>query len=314
MHSDDRLFATLFLALVSIVGVGALTLRWVDGRGGTLPPMGSGAVEAAATMSSAGATAGSGTAPERAVGGVVHAVDGGSGVAERSVLGRLVEDLPGLRPGVPAHAEELAPALASALDAMVSGAVPLELARLVDLDGWREVLVREDESGRLVLAAGTRRRYRPVVDLVAALDPGEVAAAWRVVRPAVAAAGGHQTSDEVDLALRQVLDDLLAVDVPDGPVEMEQRTSCYVFAEDDLQRLSPLERHLVLMGPENARRVQRSLEAVRGALGWSEPPAATATDAVLRVASAADETDIELPVRVRDERSGREDDERRSGP
>ncbi len=313
MHSDDRLFATLFLALVLIVGVGALALRWMGGRGGAAPRAGSPAVQRTA-VSSLGVAGGDSVASGPATGGAVHAVDRGDTVGEPSVLRRVVEGLPGLRSDVLVQTEELAPVLASALDAMVAGDVPLELVRLVDLDGWREVLVREDDSGRLVLAAGTRRRYRPVVDVVAALDADAVAAAWEAVRPAVARAGGHEAPDDIDLALRQVLDDLLAVEVPDGPIEMEQRTLRYIFADDELQALSPLQRHLVLMGPESARRVQRSLGAVRSALGWDGPRAPSAAQAALRVASVPDDIDIELPVRARDERSGREDDEQRSGP
>jgi hypothetical protein len=45
----------------------------------------------------------------------------------------------------------------------------------------------------------------------------------------------------------------------------------YAFANQDLEQLSGAQRHLVRMGPDNARKIQAKLRKLRVAFGWPEP-------------------------------------------
>jgi hypothetical protein len=59
---------------------------------------------------------------------------------------------------------------------------------------------------------------------------------------------------------------LLAVPVPDGPVEVEPKVVTYTYADDSLEELSPVQRQFLRMGPDNVRRVQAKLRELRAEL------------------------------------------------
>jgi Protein of unknown function (DUF3014) len=138
-------------------------------------------------------------------------------------------------------------------------------------------LVREDE-GRLVIAAGTYRRYNLAVEVLGSVDAEAAVAILRELEPAIEEArqdvAWHRGSFED--RLRQAIDHLLAVEVPTGVIEVERRTRTYTFADDDFERMSDAQRHLLRMGRRNALAVQAKLRNIRSVFGWpaSEPPEA----------------------------------------
>ncbi len=134
-------------------------------------------------------------------------------------------------------------------------------------------LVREDE-GRLVIAAGTYRRYDLAVEVFASLDAETAVAIIRELEPAILEARRdvpwHRGSFED--RLRLAVDHLLEVEVPDRAIEVERRTRTYAFADDDLERMSNAQRHLLRMGRQNALAVQAKLREIRSAFGWPAAP------------------------------------------
>jgi len=138
-------------------------------------------------------------------------------------------------------------------------------------------LVREDE-GRLVIAAGTYRRYNLAVEVLGSLDAEAVVAILRNLEPAIEEArqdvAWHRGSFED--RLRQAIDHLLEVEVPLGSIEVEQRTRTYAFADDDFERMSDAQRHLLRMGRQNALAVQAKLSDIRSVFGWPAPQAPAA--------------------------------------
>ena len=138
-------------------------------------------------------------------------------------------------------------------------------------------LVREDE-GRLVIAAGTYRRYNLAVDVLGSVDAAAAVAILRELEPAIEEArqdlAWHRGSFED--RLRQAIDHLLEVEVPRGAIEVEQRTRTYAFADDDFERMSDAQRHLLRMGRQNALAVQAKLSDIRSVFGWPAPQAPAA--------------------------------------
>jgi hypothetical protein len=138
-------------------------------------------------------------------------------------------------------------------------------------------LVREDE-GRLVIAAGTYRRYNLAVEVLGSIDAGSAVAILRQLEPAIEEAredvAWHRGSFED--RLRQAIDHLLEVEVPRGAIEVEQRTRTYAFANDDFERMSDAQRHLLRMGRQNALAVQAKLGEIRSGFGWPAPQAPAA--------------------------------------
>ena len=64
---------------------------------------------------------------------------------------------------------------------------------------------------------------------------------------------------------------MLAVRVPSGPLEVERRGRYYEWADDELQRASPVQKALLRTGGGNARAVQSWLRGFREAMEWTDP-------------------------------------------
>jgi hypothetical protein len=157
----------------------------------------------------------------------------------------------------------------AAVDAVAGGFSPRDEVDF--LNPGQAFLVREDE-GRLVIAAGSYRRYSAATDVFASLNIEGSVELYRKLRPRLEEIYEQTAwaSEDFDARFRDAVDHLLEVEVPSGQVEVEQRAIVYAFAEDSLEHLSHAQRQLIRMGPENARRVQGKLLQLRSALGWPE--------------------------------------------
>jgi len=67
-------------------------------------------------------------------------------------------------------------------------------------------------------------------------------------------------------ALARAMDNLLAVEVPEGPLEVREAVGRYVYTDPGLEGLTPAAKHLLRMGPENARLVQDKLRQIQSEL------------------------------------------------
>lgn len=116
-------------------------------------------------------------------------------------------------------------------------------------------------------------RYDAFADAVASVDARALAAVYRGAHPVLDQAYrafGHP--DGLDQALARALERLLAAPVPEGEVELVRRggaVSRWAFADPELERLTELDKHMLRLGPRNARLVQGKARELAGALGLS---------------------------------------------
>ncbi len=143
-----------------------------------------------------------------------------------------------------------------------------------------DTLVRRDRDGRLVVAAGTQRRYSLLVEALNGVDPVAVVTELGRLEPSTTTA--EYTEGDLESQLHDTIAALLALDLPDVEPTMVAHGPGWVFAEPEYEGLSGAERHLLLMGRRQARAVRSKLEAIRLAFGWSGP----AGDRPLVVAAA----------------------------
>ncbi len=197
-----------------------------------------------------------------------------------------------------------------AVDAIAGGYSPRDEVEF--LEPSRPFLVREHE-GQLVIAAGSYRRYGLVADVFESFDTEGAVELYRLFRPQLEAIYQEVgwASDTFESRLREAVDHLLEVDVPSGQIEVEQRAIVYAFAEDDLERLTGAQKHLLRMGSSNAARVQAKLAELHQAFGWTEPASMAVTAEneghsgfeaeIVKIAEALEPTP---PVEPTEERAG----------
>ena len=153
-----------------------------------------------------------------------------------------------------------------------------------------------DRSGDdLVMDPRSQRRYDLLAQVVASIDPQAAARVYHQLLPLFQEA--YQELGVPDGPFQEVLaramDNLLAVDVPEGPPELREAVGRYVYADRSLESLTPAAKHLLRMGPENARMVQEKLREIESALDLSGEGAATdslAADSLAADSVTADST------------------------
>lgn len=128
--------------------------------------------------------------------------------------------------------------------------------------------VRETE-GSTVVAPASYRRYDLVATTFASLDTEGTARLYDRLHPLFEEAHAELGVGEgsFDAAFARAVGRLLAVQVPEGPVELGADGGVWVFCEPELEALSPAAKHLLRMGPENARRTQGKLRELADAIG-----------------------------------------------
>jgi hypothetical protein len=113
------------------------------------------------------------------------------------------------------------------------------------------------------------RRYDSLAALVESLDPRAVADAYRTIRPrldeAYRALGRAEGSvnDALNVALQLLIDTPI---VTEPVTVVAGKGATYAFADDQYERLAPVQKQLLRMGPANARRVQDRLREIKSAI------------------------------------------------
>ena len=126
-------------------------------------------------------------------------------------------------------------------------------------------------QGALSIDPSSYRRYDRYAQAVSALDAGGAARIYETLKPRINEVernfGGAGSFDAV---LERAIVELLKVPVVDGPVALEPAGIGYAFADPRLEGLSPAQKQLLRMGPDNVRAIQGKLREIASALGIPE--------------------------------------------
>lgn len=162
--------------------------------------------------------------------------------------------------------DDLARRFVASVVSVSAGASPSEHLEFMEPD--EPFQVREAEEG-IYVAPESYRRYDLPTAVFASLDTEGSVELYRRLRPLFEEA--HQElgfpEGSFEDALARAVDHLLAVEVPEGPVAVEPGEALYEFGNPRLENLSEAQKHLLRLGPENARRVQEKLQELSRALG-----------------------------------------------
>jgi hypothetical protein len=127
----------------------------------------------------------------------------------------------------------------------------------------REPFAVVRENDRIFIDPASYDRYDFYVNEVVSVEPSRLATLLDTLNPlvetALAEIGVDAPSGEVfAAAVREVL----AVPVLEGRVEVVQPNVMYQYADPELESLSPLQKQVLRMGPENVQRLQSYVRRV----------------------------------------------------
>lgn len=162
--------------------------------------------------------------------------------------------------------DDLIRQMASGIDRISRGQSPA--ANLLVLRPAEDFAV----SGRraaMTIDPASYRRYDRLAVLVESLEARGVAEAYRTIQPrldeAYRALGRSQGG--VDAALDVGMQLLLDTPVPSEPIAVVPgKGATFAFKDPALEQLTPIQKQLLRMGPDNVRRIQARLRAIRAEL------------------------------------------------
>jgi hypothetical protein len=176
---------------------------------------------------------------------------------------------PGLAPQVAAWLAEpgMLRRLAAAVWQVSQGESPREPLRFLAPRGGFSVVTKD---GRTFMSPASAARYDFVATALGSLDAAQAGAVYARARPFFQAAFREISPPDArfDKAVDRALERLAAVPLTDAPLEvapMEVGVG-YRFTDPALEALDPVQKHLLRMGPANARVVLTQLRSFRGAL------------------------------------------------
>ena len=126
-----------------------------------------------------------------------------------------------------------------------------------------------ERGGQTVISPAAYHRYDDFGDVVASIDAAAGARCYRGLHGALEAAYhalGYPGAD-LDAVTARALRRLVEAPVREGDVAVRKEEGGYVFADDRLEALGAVEKHLLRMGPRNARIVQAKARELLAALG-----------------------------------------------
>jgi Protein of unknown function (DUF3014) len=162
--------------------------------------------------------------------------------------------------------DDLIRQMANGIDRIANGASPAsELAGLKPKSGFAVTERRKTIS----IDPASYRRYDSLAALVSSLDARAVADAYQTIRPRLDEAYRQLGRSEagIDTAVAAALQRLIDTPQPEEPIRLAHGAGAsYVFADASLERLSPIQKQLIRMGPENLRRIRTRLTEIKQAI------------------------------------------------
>lgn len=128
--------------------------------------------------------------------------------------------------------------------------------------------VKETAAGTFI-DPRSYQRYDTIAEVFSSLDVEGLAQLYSEIKPLVEEADREisRPQENFEDHLRMAIDQLLAVPVVKGQVEVKPKVVTWTYADPHLEGLSPVQRHFLRMGPENVEKIQEKLREIRTALG-----------------------------------------------
>jgi len=128
------------------------------------------------------------------------------------------------------------------------------------------------KDDKLYVDPASYGRYDFLASVMASLDAAKTTGMFKEFNPLFQEAYkelGYPQGD-FQIVLIQALKELLKVPVVDGEIQLKEAVVSYWMVDDTLEDLSDAQKHLLRMGPQNTRKIQKKLQEMALLLGVPE--------------------------------------------
>jgi len=157
----------------------------------------------------------------------------------------------------------------AAVDNIANGQSPRAQVDFFSPAGPFKVAVK---NGQTFVDPATYDRYNVIADVFDSVSTAGCVRLYSGARPLLAQAYrelGYPNQDFHQTLLRAV-NEILRTPVVDDPIGLEKTVTTYAMLDPKLEELSPVQKHLLRMGPENLQLIQAKLREIALALGFTD--------------------------------------------
>lgn len=129
------------------------------------------------------------------------------------------------------------------------------------------------KDGELFLSEENYKRYDGFVAAVDAIPEEHMMKAYAFLLPLFRAAHERLGNTHIkwDALVPQVMDKIIAMELPDGDIQLNSAGKTYIFTDNKLEKLSPAHKVLIRMGPKHSKHLQDKLARLKTMLPQAEP-------------------------------------------
>lgn len=144
----------------------------------------------------------------------------------------------------------------------------LVLYKLLPVKPPEDPFVVAEVGDQMLMDPAGYQRYDEYADAIAALNTDVLAASFHRMRPLYEQAYAQLGLDPADFdnAIIRTLDRVLATPEIEAPIPLTRKSVMYQYADPELEQLSPMQKQLLRMGPDNIRRIKAQAQALRSGL------------------------------------------------
>jgi len=144
----------------------------------------------------------------------------------------------------------------------------LVVRKLLPIDPPKAPFSVEQRGEKMFMDPAGYSRYDDYAGAIATLDTEVLVNNFHTLRPLYEQAYGQLglEPDDFDNAVIRVLDRILATPEIEDPIALSRKSVMYQYADPALEQLTPLQKQLLRMGPENIRRIKEQAAALRAGL------------------------------------------------
>jgi hypothetical protein len=127
-----------------------------------------------------------------------------------------------------------------------------------------------EAGGKTFLDPKSYQRYKRITDIFVSLDTEGCVKLYRQLRLPIQKAYRDlgYPGEDFDVSLKKAIQVLLETPIVERRIYLDRSVLTYTFADPELEELSPAQKHLLRMGPENMRAIQAKLQEIEKTLGF----------------------------------------------
>ena len=127
-----------------------------------------------------------------------------------------------------------------------------------------EFVVREIDTNLWETDPASHRRFDALIDTLTGLEPQQVMSVYRALKPLLQEAYAEiGFQDDFDQVLITAIDQVMNAPQEEGPFQLIKPSVMYLYADSRIEDMSPVQKQLLRIGPENTAKLQARLPAYR---------------------------------------------------